>query len=308
MLALPLAAQESAIRDASGVLRRASGDTALPLPGAWVVLHRVGPDGGAPLDSMRSDARGRFHFRYRLTGSDDAIYFASSSYGGIAYFTSPLPSRDAREPSEEVAIVVYDTTSRALPMHVRGRHIIASAPASTNMRTIIEVYEISNDSSLTLVGKGEAPTFAMVVPANATSFHARDSDVAADAMTLRSGRVEVTAPLAPGLKQIAFSYELPVNDRHLRFQVGSDTPVLELLTEEPYARVSGAGLIEVEPVKIEARSFKRYLSRNPPPAAVASIDFPDAPMNTRQLYVAVVILAVGVAMLAALARASILKR
>lgn len=308
MLALPLAAQEPAIRDASGVLRRASGDTALPLPGAWVVLHRVGPDGGAPLDSMRSDARGRFHFRYRLAGSDDAIYFASSSYGGIAYFTPPLPSRDARAPSEEVAIVVYDTTSRALPMHVRGRHIIASAPATTDMRTIIEVYEISNDSSLTLVGRDDAPTFAMVVPANATSFHARDSDVAADALVLREGRVEVSAPLAPGLKQIAFSYELPVGDRHLRFQVGNDTPVLELLTEEPFARVSGAGLIEVEPVKIEARSFKRYLSRNPPPAAVASIDYPDAPMNTRQLYVAVVILAVGVAMLAALARASMRKR
>lgn len=291
------------------MLQRASGDTALPLPGAWVVLHRVGSDGGAPLDSMKSDARGRFHFRYRRSGSDDAIYFASSSYGGIAYFTPPLPAGDARRPSGDVVIVVYDTTSRKLPMHIRGRHIVVSAPSGTDTRTIIEVYELSNDSSLTLVsGTGDAPTFTAVVPSSAKAFHPRDSDIAADAMTLRRGRVEVSAPLAPGLKQIAFSYDLPVNDRHLRFDVGRDTPVLELLTEEPFARVTGAGLIEVDPVRIEARSFKRFLSQNPPPAAVAAIDFPDAPVNTRQIYVAVVILAVGVAMLAALARASMRRR
>lgn len=291
------------------MLQRASGDTALPLPDAWVVLHRVGSDGGAPIDSTRSDARGRFRFRYQLSGSAGAIYFASSSYGGIAYFTPPLPAGEARRTSEGVVIVVYDTTSRKLPMHVRGRHIVASAPSGADTRTIIEVYEISNDSSLTLVsGQGDAPTFAVVVPANARAFHPRDSDIATDAMALRNGRVEVNAPLAPGLKQIAFSYDLPVSDRHLRFDVGRDTPVLELLTEEPFARVTGAGLIEVDPVKIEARSFKRYLSQNPPPAAVASIDYPDAPVNTRQLYVAVVILAVGVAMLGALARASMRRR
>lgn len=306
-LALPLAARSQAqdgpreVRVATGTLQRASRDTAVPFAGAWVVLHRVGADGGAPLDSMRSDARGRFSFRYRPSGSD-AIYFASSSYGGIAYFTPPL---EAHAPGDGVVIVVYDTTSTSLPMHVRGRHIIASAPAPAGVRTIIEVYEISNDSSLTRVsGTGDTPTFSALVPAHAKAFQARDSDIAADAITMRDGRVVVHAPLAPGLKQIAFSYEIPDRDTRLRFAIGGDTPVLEVLTEEPLARVTGAGVIEVDPVTIEGRPFKRYLSRNPPPAAVASIDYPDAPVATRQIYVAVVILAIGVAMLAALARAS----
>ncbi|MFL5571889.1 MAG: hypothetical protein ACJ78R_00085, partial [Gemmatimonadaceae bacterium] len=58
--------------------------------GAWVVLHRVGPDRAGPLDSTLSDARGRYSFNYVRSGSDDAIYFVSASYDGIAYFTPPL--------------------------------------------------------------------------------------------------------------------------------------------------------------------------------------------------------------------------
>ena len=61
-----------------------------PVSGAWVVLHRVGPDSAGPLDSIQSDSRGRYSFNYVRTGSEDAIYFVSASYDGIAYFTPPL--------------------------------------------------------------------------------------------------------------------------------------------------------------------------------------------------------------------------
>jgi len=42
----------------SGRVLRGGRDT-VPLSGAWVVLHRVTRDAGGPLDSVRSDARGR---------------------------------------------------------------------------------------------------------------------------------------------------------------------------------------------------------------------------------------------------------
>src|SRR5687768_6034196 len=59
----------------------------LPVPNVWVTLHRVGSDRAAPLDSVRADAAGKYTFEYRRTGDESAIYFASASYGGIAYFT-----------------------------------------------------------------------------------------------------------------------------------------------------------------------------------------------------------------------------
>ena len=84
-----------------------------PVMGAWVVLHRVGSDGAGPLDSIKSDARGRFSFGYVRTGSTDAVYFVSAMYDGIAYFTPPLP--EGKVSGEKGEITVFDTTSGHVP-------------------------------------------------------------------------------------------------------------------------------------------------------------------------------------------------
>jgi len=294
-------------RVAEGRVLRALGDTSVALPNQWVTLHRVGPDTAAPLDSVQTDARGKFDFRYQLSGSRDAIYFASSTHGGIAYFTPPLTGATTERGALE--LVVFDTSSVSRPLSVRGRHVIVGAPAPSGGRTVIEVFEISNDSSVTLVaGPGDAPTFTAMVPRTASAFQVRESDVAKDAITLRDGRVEVRAPIAPGLRQIAFSYEMPKRAKALRFPVERPTPVLEVLAEEPLARIGGGAVTEVDPVTIDGRGFRRYLAQDPPPAGVVTMEFPATPTATRQLYLAVVIVAVGAAMLAALARAAMRRR
>src|SRR5256885_7350842 len=80
-----------------------------PVSGAWVVLHRVGPDRAGPLDSVQSDPRGRYSFTYTRTGSEDAVYFVSASYDGIAYFTPPLA--EGKVSGDDGEIAVFDTTS-----------------------------------------------------------------------------------------------------------------------------------------------------------------------------------------------------
>ena len=62
-----------------------------PIAGMTVTLHRVGSDAQGPLDSTRTDSRGRFSFHYKKTGTEDAIYFVSGLYRGIAYFTYFTP-------------------------------------------------------------------------------------------------------------------------------------------------------------------------------------------------------------------------
>lgn len=288
-------------------MQRAVGDSSQALAGVWVTLHRVGPDTAAPIDSMRTDARGRFSFTYRLSGSPQAVYFASSSHAGIAYFTPPLTGE--REERGGLEIIVFDTSSVTRPLSVRGRHIIVSGAAASGDRTIVEVFELSNDSSVTLVaGSEDKPTFTALIPGAATNFQARESDVAADAITVRDGRVEIRAPVAPGLRQIAFSYMMPGSATVLRFPVERATPVLEVLAEEPMARVTGSAVVEVDPVTIDGRGFKRFLAQDPPPTGVVTVEFPAAPRETRQLYVAAVLLGVGVAMLLALARAAMRRR
>src|SRR5688500_19461778 len=115
-----------------------------PVAGVWTVLHRVGPDGAGPLDSARTDARGRYSYRYTRTGSTDAVYFVSATHHGVTYFTGPLAfSNVSGDPAE---IVVFDTTSRRVPITIRGRHIVVSAANASGMRPVTGGFELSDDT------------------------------------------------------------------------------------------------------------------------------------------------------------------
>ncbi|MFY7923398.1 MAG: hypothetical protein ACOVSI_13400, partial [Gemmatimonas sp.] len=87
-----------------------------PASQVWVTLHRVGKDTAGPIDSVKSDAAGRYRFTYAPFGTPDAVYFASTTYGGIAYFTAPL--RSAKAVGDETEITVFDTTSRTFPLSI----------------------------------------------------------------------------------------------------------------------------------------------------------------------------------------------
>ena len=268
--------------------------------GAWATLHRVGPDGGAPLDSMRTRGGGVYEFRYRTRPGDDAVYFVSASHGGIAYFSPPLDAGSASGDGAE--ITVFDTTSSPIPIQVRGRHLVVSAVAE-GRREIIEVYELSNDSSLTLVAPDTAtPTWSAVLPEAAEDFDVGESDVAEAAVQFEKGRLRVFAPIAPGLKQIAVSYVLPGTAFPVSIPIERATPVLEVLIEDPAGSATGAGVVEVDPVSAEGRTFRRFLAADAPASGVLILRMPRAARFGRGTYLSIVLLAIGTAMLIVLAR------
>ncbi len=268
--------------------------------GIWVTLHRVGSDTAGAVDSARTRAGGAYTFRYRRRGRGDAIYFVSASYAGIAYFSLPLLS--PRVVGDSAEITVYDTTSGPVPLHVRGRHVIVSSPNADGTHDIVEVYEIANDSAVTLISRDDAhPTWTATLPVGATQFAVGQSDISPRAVRDDSGRVVVVAPFAPGLKQLSFSYRLPAPSFPLHMALTNAATVLEVLAEDPRATVTGARLARVEPVSIEGRRFERYLARDVPANAVLAVDEPNAGGHSRQQhYVVVLALAVGLAMLGAL--------
>ncbi len=124
-------------RAVEGRVRRPGTAAPAPVPGLMVVLHRVGTDRAGPLDSMRSGRDGRYRFRYVRTGQDDALYFVSATYLGIAYFSTPL--RDAAVHAGDADLLVYDTTADASALRVQGRHLVVSAPRGTK-REIAEIF------------------------------------------------------------------------------------------------------------------------------------------------------------------------
>ena len=272
-----------------------------PVSGVQVVLHRIGTDGAGPLDSLRTDRDGRYRFRYRRTGSDDAMYIVSAEHDGIAYFASAL--RDEDVSGDDAEIVVFDTTSAPLPIQVNARHVVVSS-ALEGERQVLEIYELANDTLLTLVpGERERAVWTAVVPPSAHDFAVpADLGIAQSSLRLVDGRVLLFAPFTPGIRQIAFSYRIPVDSFPLRLPLERPTRSLEVMLEEPTASASAPGLAAAESVSVDSRSFRRFMGSELPASAVLTIDAPVPPAESRVLPVALTVTAIGVVMLVVLAR------
>lgn len=287
-----------------GRILRPGAKDMVPVPNVWVTLHRVGSDLAAPLDSMRARPNGSYSFTYRRTGDREAIYFVSAQYSGIAYFTPPL--HEVHEKGEHGEIVVFDTTSRNIEIGMRGHHVIISSADPSEMRSVTEVFELANDSAHTLVGsngmKG-TPVWTTRLPVGATAFRVGQGDVPAAAVTLVNGTVRVFAPLAPGLRQVSFTYMLPASAFPISFPLERPISVYEVLIEDPEGTVDAPVLKEVDPVSIEGRQFRRFLGAEVPAAGVVTIDVPRAKTSMSRTYIVLLTLVIGGAMLAALARA-----
>jgi hypothetical protein len=273
-----------------------------PVAGTWVTLHRVGTDRQSPLDSARTDARGRYSFRYLRTGRDDAIYFVSASYDGIAYFSSPLQS--ASVTGTDAEITVFDTTSRHVPITVRGHHLVFSSVDENAMRSVTEVYDLANDSSVTKIASGTGPAQAVwsarMLP-GATGPAVREGDFPAAAVAFDRDRVALFAPLAPGLKQLAFEYSLPAKSFPLSVPTLEPTSVFEVMLEEKAGTATGSRLKEVVSVTFDQRSFRRFLASDVPVNSVATIDLPASPRAVDSRYLVALTIALGGVMIAVLA-------
>lgn len=271
---------------------------------AWVTLHRVGTDRAGPLDSTRTRPDGRFTFSYARTGADDAIYFVSSSHGGVAYFTRPL--HEGVDSGDDTDIMVFDTTSGPVHVTVRGRHVIVGTADPQGKRTVMEVFDLSNDTSLTRVARNEnvdGAVWQSILPSGAGKPVVSDGDVPAAAVRFDQGRALMYAPFSPGIKQLAYRYTAEEGSFPLRIPLERPTSVLEILLEEPGARAEVPGLKQMPPVAVQGRQFRRFVAQDVPAASVLTVIVPQIAQPLATWFAAGLTLVIGGAMTWALARA-----
>jgi hypothetical protein len=264
--------------------------TDVPVAGVTVTLHRVATDSSGPIDSVVTDAKGRYRIDYRRFGSDDAIYFAAAIYRGIAYFSAPLKS--LRASGEEGEITVFDTTSKPVELHVRGHHYVVSAPRPDGIRSIVEVWELSNDTTATVVQRDSTtPVWTTPLPKGAAEFAGGEGDVSAASLRVGGGQVQLNAPFGPGVKQLSYSYSLPASSFPVTLNIDRPTVVLELLVEEAGAQVSGTNLRSMAAATTGGRTFKRFLAQDVPAGSFATVT---VPVTTQALRTKVLIALAGV--------------
>jgi hypothetical protein len=251
------------------VVRIAGGDT-VAVPVATVVLHRIGRTAQGPIDSTRTGRRGEFRFRF--PGDSTVVYLLSSGYAGIEYFSTPVRATPAR-PDTGLLLVVSDTSASA-PLRVTSRHIVISKPATDGTRGTLEIVVLENPGDLTRVaGSGDRGTWGTRLPPGVLGFQVGQGDVSPEALQVRHDSVLLFAPVAPGEKQLVYTYQLPATPGTVRIPFGDSVRTLNVLLEEFDRTVSGSGIARADSQRIENRTFRQWTGPVGPGSAV-TIDFP----------------------------------
>jgi len=248
----PTAAQS---RAAGSVVRFAGADSH-PVAGARVVLHRVGRDRQGPIDSLLTDRSGRFRFTFPTDTT--ALHLLTARHAGVQYFSEPVGT-DPFRPDTGIVVAVYDTSS-SQPIMLDARHLVVSAPAEDGSRSVVELVSVANRGEATRVpASGAAAVWAMRLPAGAFGFAAGDGDLSAGAVERRGDSVVVVAPIAPGERQLAMEYLLPPGIAELGIPFPEAAPLVNVLLEEPDARVGAPSLEPADSgAVIQGRDFRRW--------------------------------------------------
>jgi hypothetical protein len=244
------------LRTVDGRLLRGGSGAPQPVGGEYVVLHRISADAAGPIDSVRTSAAGAYRFRYRLE-STNAMYIVSARHDGVAYFSVPL--REAAVSGAEADLVVYDTTSRRFPLAIRSRHFVVSPADESGLRRVVDVFEVANDSTRTLVvGGGGGGTWEVRLPPAAQSPETSGGDVPAEALRFSDGVARLEAPFPPGARQLVLSYGIPA-DGSVEVPLDAGTARIEVLVEGGGVTLGGATMAAEPPVTMEGRTFQRFV-------------------------------------------------
>ncbi len=241
----------------SGRVLRGGRDT-VPLPNAVVVLHRMASASAGPIDSVRSDARGRYRLALRNPDSTSG-YVVSVWYDSIAYFSLPLNvvSRPAVHVED---ILTFPASRTGPPLRLARRLATISTATADGSREVLEILELENPGQATRTTDDTlVPTWAGRLPERTGQYRAGQGDVSPEAMRFRTDSVLIYAPIPPGpAKQLSFDYTLAAGARTFVMPIDQPTVEVNLLVEDTVALVIAPKLESFGVKEIEGRRFAAY--------------------------------------------------
>lgn len=307
MLAALLAASTGSLAAQSATVtgRVVLGSAGRPIAGRFVVLHRITMGDGGPVDSVRTDASGRWRIRVAEVDST-AVYVVSAEHDSLAYFSLPLHLTIGQTTTAD-PLVVWDTSSTGAAILLRRRLLTIARPKADGSREVLEILELENPAPTTRVSNDTVhPTWSGAIPEQALEFALQASDFSNDVVSRRAGRVNLFGPLQPqGRRQLSYRYMLGSAVRSLVLPIDQPTDELDLLFEDSTTAVTAPGLVRLGVETIEQRRFARYRADSLAAGAPVRIAFaaPRLRIDAFLPYiVGLVVVAMGVGLVIALRR------
>lgn len=263
-------AQAPAQPRVEGVVERGAGG---PLAEASVVLHRVDPVEAGEIDSVRSDARGRFAFDLPTVpdpGGRSEVYFASVRHDGVVYFGPPLAR--AVELDSVYRIQVYDTATAppgGAPVPLGVRYLLAEAVEGG--WEVTDLLQLDAIGERTWVQGAGGITWRYPMPSGIGEVEMGGGDLPVELTRFPEGAVEFTGPLSPGPRQLVLRYRL--DSLALTIPLPGGVREMELLIQEPAPPVQVTGLAPAESVEMEPGvRYRRYAAADLSGAVVQVVE------------------------------------
>jgi hypothetical protein len=220
----------------------------------------VGRNLQGPLDSTSTDRRGRFRFAFR--SDTTVLYLLSGRHAGIEYFSPPVHTNPER-PDTALRIIVYDTSS-SVPIALEARHLVITQPGEDGSRSVLDLLVLRNDGRLTRVAPDSSrPAWSGPLPHGTLGLELGEGDLSPDAISRRNDSLIVTAPLAPGEKQLTVQYLVPSDREVIELPFPDSLSTVNVLVEEKGVRVSGGTMAAADSQMIRGRSFRRWTGTIP---------------------------------------------
>jgi len=248
------------------------------------VLHEVSMVRQAAIDSMRTDAAGRYRFRVAAPDTG-ALYLVSSTRAGIAYFSQPLRLSPRASVTAD-SLTVYDTSATGTPVRVERRLLTIARARADGSRDVLEVLELRNPDLVTRIAADTThPTWRGRLPAGAIQFQVGESDFSPQAVALHGDSILVFGPVQPGLsRQLSFSYVLPATANAVAIPVDQGIGELHLLIEDTTATLAAGVSLARSTEDIEGRKFRSYSSQSVPAGTPLLVRLPPGrPASERAL-------------------------
>ncbi len=270
-LSVPAAASAQGFR-VTGTVFRVSGPDTTALQNQWVLFHSIALEGGAPLDSVRSDRRGRYVFGIAERDSL-AAYLVSVEHQGIGYFSEGVrPAVGALDTLP--TLLVYDTSSTGPQIELAERHVLVRQAAPDGSRRVVDLFVLANRGSATrIAGSNSGPVWSGRIPRSALEFEIGLSDMSQEAIQRLGDTLAVFSAIPPGERQLLVGYLVPRGARELPIPVDQPVDRFAVLLEDSTATVESTDLTLVGLAELEEAPVRRFEAQDIEAGAAVTILF-----------------------------------